>query len=51
MKYALFKNNEIVGECVVLSRDLVYYHLFKTLRITRECDEITIRKKYKLLTQ
>lgn len=48
MKYYLLKRDEVVGEAVVLSSILVYYCLWESLRLTRECTFEELKKKFKL---
>lgn len=48
MKYSLVKNSEVVGEAVVLNDNLVYYHLWDSIRTTRESTLANLKKKYKL---
>ncbi len=48
MKYKLIIKGEVVGEAVVLSDDLVYYHLWKDIRTTHESTLKQLKKKYKL---
>lgn len=48
MKYALIKRGEVVGQAVVLSNQLVYYHLWKNIRTTNECTLEQLKNKFKL---
>lgn len=48
MKYKLLKNGDVVGEAVVLSDNLVYYHLWSSIRTTRESTLANLKKKYKM---
>lgn len=48
MKYSLIKRGEVVGEAVVLSDSLVYYHLWNNIRTTHECTLEALKKKIKL---
>lgn len=48
MKYQLIKRGEVVGEAVVLSDGLVYYHLWKNITLTHECSLSELKKKFKL---
>ena len=48
MKYYLLKGGIVVGEAIVLSNDIVNYHLWENLRSTKTTTLELLKKKYKL---
>lgn len=48
MRYFLYKNNDLVGEAIVMSENNVVYHLYKNIRLTHKTNLTKLKRKFKI---